>query len=145
MPGFIVTVTPAGVAEAEARLRQRLAAILDGSEPATPDSERNTRTALAKVERKVSRQTVDTLAYAIDHVVEPAANDLAAAHLASLEVDPDSSLSLTERIAAQQPRVDAEAAWRRADAELRALPESGGSVSLPDGSTITVEPAGGDA
>lgn len=58
---YVITTTPGDVREAEERNGARLTGIMDGSQPATPDSEAATRDALAKLDRMKSRRAVATL------------------------------------------------------------------------------------
>lgn len=57
---YVITTTPGDVREAEERNGARLTGIMDGSQPATPDSEAATRDALAKLDRMKSRRAVAT-------------------------------------------------------------------------------------
>lgn len=65
---YVITTTPGDVREAEERNGARLTGIMDGSQPATPDSEAATRDALAKLDRMKSRRAVATLDEAQEYV-----------------------------------------------------------------------------
>lgn len=98
---YVITTTPGDVREAEERNGARLTGIMDGSQPATPDSEAATRDALAKLDRMKSRRAVAT--------VLALGNYLAEEHPDALDL-------------------------------VAKLPDSGGTITLPDGTVIEVEP-----